>query len=154
MCVCAVIVQAFKSNVHVNVGLYIRSCTSVLTAAKLHSSTVDPSIHTCVDSRQTVLEHSALFVCVCMTVYMYIPHSHTIYMYCFATYTNIIISVTQYITPINIFLSHTHTCMYMYMYVQCRCVPYSGKFSREKTFTNFAIFREILGMPHPLCDQF
>ena len=78
MCVCAVIVQAFKSNVHVNVGLYIRSCTSVLTAAKLHSSTLDPSIHTSVDGRQTVLEHSALslFVCVYDCQYPILTHTY------------------------------------------------------------------------------
>lgn len=37
-------------------------------------------------------------------------------------------------------------------------IPYSGKHSREKTFTNFTAIREsflheILCMPHPLCMQ-
>ena len=53
------------------------------------------------------------------------------------------------------------TC-FVWLYCASLGVPYSGKLSREKTFTNFAIFQpsisesflhEILGMPHPLCDQ-
>ena len=42
---------------------------------------------------------------------------------------------------------------------RCIHIPYSRKFLREKIFTNFTILQppvlhEILGIPHPLCDQF
>ena len=64
---CVVIVQAL--SLCINGGLHIHSCMSVLTAAKLYLSTTDPSIHTCGDSGQTLLEHSAQYVCVAPCVW-------------------------------------------------------------------------------------